>query len=309
MPSVLVTDSYYDIGLARELLAPAAVEVVLNPGPWADGDVVALLNTPDQPVGSRELDALPALRVIATCSVGYDHIDVAAASAHGVVVCNVPDYCVEEMADSTLALLLSLIRGVVVLDRDVAQGGWDYRAAGELRRLRDTRLGVLGFGRIGRAVAGRALALGLEVWATDPAVSLEVFRSAGVRSASLDELLRQCDALTLHVPLSPATEGLIGERELALMRPGAVLVNTARALLVDAPALYAALDSGHLAGAALDVLPVEPPPSPAPRLPTLVINPHAAWYSKKAEAAVLRRPVLSVLAALNGEDPDDRVRP
>jgi len=304
---VLVGDPYFSLDDVRKLLAGVETEVVAAQAPWTGTDVAGLLVSPDQPIGAAELEHLPALRVVATCSVGFDHIDVEAATAKGVWVCNVPDYCIDEMADSSLALLLALLRGVVTLDRNVRAGGWDYTAAGELRRLADTRLGVIGFGRIGRALAKRATALGMEVWATDPVLPPETIAAAGVRPVELEELLASCRAFSLHVPLTAATDGLLGATEIARMPAGSVLVNTARARLVDQAALYDALRSGQLAGAALDVLPVEPPSAAPPEIATLIVNPHAAWYSAEAEAAVCRRPVLSVRAVLEGRTPADAV--
>jgi D-3-phosphoglycerate dehydrogenase / 2-oxoglutarate reductase len=191
----------------------------------------------------------------------------------------------------------------------VRGGAWDSAAAGELRRIRGTRLGVVGFGRTGRALAERASALGFDVWATDPAVPQEAIAAAGVKAASLDELLESCEAFSLHLPLTPETKGLIGAEELARMPRGSVLVDTARAELVDLDALLSALEGGHLAGAALDVLPSEPPTleRPAPTAPRLVVTPHAAWYSAEAEEAVYRRPVLSVRDVLEGRDPEGAV--
>ena len=172
-----------------------------------------------------------------------------------------------------------------------------------LRRFRGTRLGIVGFGRIGRALADRALALGFEVTAHDPLVAPEAIEAAGARPASLRDLLAGSDAVSLHVPLTPQTDGLIGAAELALLPEGAVLVNTARARLVDEAALLAALESGRLGGAALDVLPVEPPPEPPPQHPRLVVTPHSGWYSAEAEEAVYRRAVESVRAVLEGREP------
>jgi D-3-phosphoglycerate dehydrogenase len=212
---------------------------------------------------------------------------------------------VEEVADHSLALLLGLVRGIVELDRSVRAGAWDWTAAGDLRRIHGTRLGVIGFGRIGRALAERASAVGFDVGATDPAVSPEAIAAAGAKAASLDELLESCEAFSLHLPLTPETKGLIGAKELARMPRGSMLVDTARAELVDLDALVSALKSGHLAGAALDVLPLEPPTPerPAPSAPRLVVTPHAAWYSAEAEEAVYRRPVLSVRDVLEGREP------
>lgn len=307
MPRVLVDAPPFPLDLVRDLLAPAGALVEGGPRPWSGDDVVGLLVW--DAVTAEDLARLPALKVVATCSVGFDHIDVVAAAKRAVRVCNVPDYCIEEMADSTLALLLALLRGVVALDRTVRLGAWDDHAAGELSRLRGTRLGVVGFGRIGRAVAARGLALGMEVWATDPIVAARDVAAAGVRPATLDELLESCKAITLHVPLTPRTERLIGAREIDLMPRGAYLVNTARAGLVDAAALAAALESGQLGGAAVDVLAVEPPTAqhPAPTHPRLIVTPHSAWYSPESEREVYRRATLAVRAVLEGREPEGAV--
>jgi D-3-phosphoglycerate dehydrogenase len=304
---VLVDAPPFPLELVSELLAGTGVGVDAAAPPWQGDDVLGLLSW--QQVSAEDFARLPALEVVATCSVGFDHIAVDAAARSGVWVCNVPDYCVEEVADSTLALVLALLRGVVALDRSVRSGRWDEHAAGPLRRIGSTRLGVVGFGRIGRAVASRARGAGFAVSVADPFVSEAEIKAAGVGPASLDELLAGSDVVSLHAPLLPETEGLIGERELALMPPGAYLVNAARAALLDWPALMRALDSGHLGGAAVDVLPVEPPTAerPAPEHPRLIVTPHAAWYSPEAEDAVYRRSALAVRAVLDGREPDGAV--
>ena len=306
---VVVGDQVYDTGRVRELLDGTGVSVSESREPWGGDDVVGLLVGTETTVRAADLERLPALRVVATCSVGFDHLDVDEAERRGVWACNVPDYCVEEVADHSLALVLALLRGIVVLDRDVRAGGWNWKAAGVLRRVRGTRLGVVGLGRTGRALAQRAAALGFEVWGTDPAVSPEEVAALGVRPAALNELLAACDAVSLHVALTPQTEGLIGKRELELLPPGAILVDTARPQLVDLDALREALESGRLGGAALDVLPVEPPTAeqPAPVWPRLVVTPHVAWYSAEAEEAVYTRPALSVRAVLEDREPDGAV--
>jgi D-3-phosphoglycerate dehydrogenase / 2-oxoglutarate reductase len=239
-------------------------------------DVVGVLTTLS-PVGEELFASLPALRVVATATVGFDHIDLDAAEARGVAVLSVPDYCTQEVADHTLALLLALSRGVVALDRDVRRGGWNARAAGPLRTVAELRVGIVGLGRIGGAVVTRLLALGAEVWAND---LLPVARD-GVRFVELDELLAECDAVTLHVPLTRETRGLIGRAELASMKRDALLVNTSRGAVFDVGAVLEALRAGKLGGAALDVLPQEPPPV-APIAPNLVLTPHAAYYSEAA---------------------------
>jgi D-3-phosphoglycerate dehydrogenase / 2-oxoglutarate reductase len=251
-------------------------------------DVVAVL-TIDERVDAELLDRLPSLRVVATATVGFDHIDIDAANERGVTVVSVPDYCTQEVADHALALLYALIRGVVTLDADVRRGAWNAKAAGPLRTLAELRVGIVGLGRIGNAVATRLFALGSEVWAND---IVPVVRE-GVRFVDLDELLAECDAITLHVPLTRETRNLIGRAEIEAMKPGAYLVNTARGAVVDVGAVLEALRAGRLGGAALDVLPQEPPSS-APLAPRLVLTPHAAWYSDAAAERSYRLAVARV---------------
>jgi len=307
---VLVADPYYSLDTIRGIIGDLA-EVEEASAPWEGDDVVGLLVGPEYPVGAEELDKLPALRIVATCSVGYDHLDTEAAAERGVWVCNVPDYCVEEMADSSLALLLALMRGVVALDRSVRQGEWDHSVAGPLQTFNGTGLAVVGFGRIGRALAARTLALGFDVCAVDPHLPDEAVAGYGVRPARLEEALESCLAFSLHALLTPETCGLIGADEIARMPRGSYIVDTARAALVDFDAVLAALDSGQLAGAAFDVLPVEPPTAedPAPERPTLIVNPHAAWYSPATEHEAYRRPAVAVREALEGRRPTDALAP
>jgi D-3-phosphoglycerate dehydrogenase len=291
----------------RNALEGLDVIVELSGSPWAGNDVVALCSW--EPVSSSDLERLPSLRVVATPSVGIDHLDVDAATERGVWVSNVPDYCVEEMADHALSLLLALARGVVELDRSVRDGAWDHEAAGRLHRLSDLRLGVVGFGRIGRALAERASALGIEVWAHDPFLSDGDLAAAGVRPSALDDLLSSCTAVSVHAPLTSETRGLIGPREIDLLPEGAYVVNVARGGLVDTKALVEALRRGRLGGVALDVLEVEPPTgdAPAPEAPRLVVTPHAGWYSEHAEEAVVVRAAGSIRDVLEGRRPEDAV--
>jgi phosphoglycerate dehydrogenase-like enzyme len=287
--------------LARRDVAVAPLDGVL------EGDDVVGVVAWERPVGQADLARLPALRVVLTPSVGFDHIDLDAARRHGGVwVCHVPDYCVDEMADTALALSLALMRGVVELDRRVRDGHWDADGAGPLRRVRGTRLGVVGFGRIGAALAARAVAVGFEVWASDPGVDDDAIAAAGVRPAAPADLLAACHVVSLHAPLTPGTRGLIGAAEIAAMPRGALLVNTARAGLCDTGALLAALGDGRLGGVALDVLDVEPPTAedPAPRAPNLIVTPHAAYASAESEAELQRRVAAVLSAVLDGRAPD-----
>jgi D-3-phosphoglycerate dehydrogenase len=288
-----------------ELLGEHVVET--SSPPWSGNDVAALVSF--APVTAEDLGRLPALRVVSTPSVGFDHVDVAAATTRGVWVCHVPDYCIDEMADHALALLLALLRGVVELDRDVRCGRWDYEAAGPLRRVGDIRLGVIGFGRIGRALAARARALGMEVCVHDPFVSDEVIAGTGARPETFHDLLQSSDAISVHAPLTEETRALIGRAQLALLPENAVVVNVSRGALVETEAVLEALASGRLAGAALDVLDVEPPTPdvPAPVAPRLIVTPHAGWYSERAEDEALRRSAEAVRDVLAGRRPANPV--
>jgi D-3-phosphoglycerate dehydrogenase / 2-oxoglutarate reductase len=283
--SVLVLSDYYG---AESL---AGLDVVHEPRE----DVEAVLCMPPAPVGAQLMDELPRLKLIATASIGFDYIDVDAARERSVWVANVPDYCIDEVADHTLALLLASTRSVVAFDRDVRAGRWDARTFGWLHTLRGLRVGIVGHGRIGSAVAERLRAFGAELLVHD-------VRDVGVPLVPLDELLARSDAVTLHVPLNASTRGLIGTTQIAGMRSGAFLVNTSRGAVVELEPLLRALREGHLAGAALDVLPEEPPRE-LPDLPNLIVTPHAAYQSREAERKAVAGALDAVRAALRGERP------
>lgn len=265
--------------------------------PSAD-DVVAILVPPEIPVGPRELAALPGVRIVAATATGFDHLDTAAIAAAGAWATHCPGYCDEEVAEHAVAFTLALLRGVVLLDRCARAGIWDQTPAPP-RRVEGATLGIVGLGRIGRAVARRASALGMRVLAYDP------YAAGGAELVALDDLLARSDVVTLHALLTDETRQMLGERELALMAPGAYLVNCARAGLVDHAALGAALRSGHLGGCALDVLPTEPPPADEPAFawPRTVINPHSAWYSPQSATAPYRMAAEAVAAVLEGREP------
>jgi D-3-phosphoglycerate dehydrogenase / 2-oxoglutarate reductase len=265
-------------------------------------DIVALLVPPEVPVGSLECEALPDLRIVATTSTGYDHLDLEALAAAGVWGTHCAGYCDHEVADHAIALALDLLRGITILDRSVRAGGWDQTPSPP-RRIAGSVLGVLGLGRIGREVARRARALEMRVLAHDPFLSDTDI--PGVELAALDELMAAADVVTLHALLTPESREMIGERELAMMRPGSYLVNCSRAALVDHDALGAALISGHLGGCGLDVLPYEPPgdDEPALRWPRTIVTPHSAWFSPDSEHAPYRLAGEAVAAVLEGREP------
>jgi D-3-phosphoglycerate dehydrogenase len=221
-------------------------------------------------------------------------------------VVHVPDYGTEEVADHALCLLLACARGLAPLGAALRAGAWDYGAAARpLHRLGGRTLGVVGLGRIGRRLAAKARALELRVLGTDPAVGPAAAAAAGIDWRPLPDLLAESDFVSLHAPLVPATEGLIGRAELARLRPGAYLINVARGGLVDEAALLEALDGRRLAGAGLDVLAVEPAPAGHPLVghPRVVMTPHSAWYSEEAMRDLQRLLAEDVLRALRGESP------
>lgn len=254
------------------------------------------------PITRAVLAALPRCRVVVRYGVGTDTVDIDAATDLGVAVCNVPDYGVEEVSDHALALLLALGRGIVTLDRAVRAGDWSLATIPAVRRLRGRVLGLVGLGRIGRAVARKALALGLEVIGHDPAAAPP---PRGVTPVGLDELLARSDFVSLHAPLLPATRHLFDDAAFGRMKPGAFLINTARGGLVDTDALTRALAEGRLAGAGIDVLEREPiaPDHPLLEQPNCLLTPHAGWFSQDAFAELKTKAAEEAVAVVTGAVP------
>ncbi len=322
-------DSYPDQSVEREIYGPDARLVIRNVEDLmdldqADCDDVEGLCVFRRMVTAPVIARFPKLRVIVRMGVGYDRVDRIAAAARGIMVCNVPDYGTMEVADHAMALVLALRRGIVLhheSQRGNPPAAWTYTRDPLLRRLSVQRLGLLGLGRIATAVALRAKAFGFDVVFFDPLRPNGVDLALGVRRVrSLDELMAQSDVLSIHTPLTPETTGLIGARELALMPQGAILVNTARGPIVDIDALEAALRSGHLAGAGLDVIPVEPPVEPIPTLlkayrdreawceGRLIITPHSAFFTPEAWDDI-RRKSAETMAAVLSNAPQNVIAP
>jgi D-3-phosphoglycerate dehydrogenase len=265
----------------------------------ADGLLATLSRLP-----RAVLEQLPRCRVVSVLGVGTDDVDAEAAAELGMYVTHVPDYGTEEVALHTVALALTILRRIPFQDALVRRGHWDAHAEGPVPRLSEAAWGVVGFGRIGRAVAARARALGARVLAHDPYAE-DAMSEAGVEPAEIDDLLREADVVTLNAPLTPETESLLNARRLALMKPASVLVNAGRGALVDEPALLDALSSGHLAGAALDVLRDEPAPPGHPLLrhPRTIVTPHMAHYSEQALVELRRRGAEAVADVFAGREP------
>ncbi|MCU1424212.1 MAG: 2-hydroxyacid dehydrogenase [Microbacteriaceae bacterium] len=263
------------------------------------------------PVSRRVIEALPALRAIGRYGVGYDTVDVDAATECGIAVCTVPDYGTDDVSDHAIALAVALARRIPQLDAAVRRGEWELAPVKPLHRFSSRVFAVLGLGAIGAATARKAAGLGFQVIGHDPAVEPGIVTSEGVHAVTLDELVSRADVLSLHVPLLAATRHLVGTELLRSMKPDAVLVNTCRGPVVDTDALVAALRENALAGAALDVFEEEPlPRDHALRtIDNVILTPHAGWYSEESYVELKRRVVENVCAVLAGRTPRNIVNP
>lgn len=318
-PKVIVTDCDHGfLTPEHEIASRRGAELLV-----ADGDIERVageLATADAlltqyfPVTDDFLERVPACRVVGRYGVGVDNIDLTATARRGIQTIRVPDFCVDEVADHAMALLLSALRRIPLLDRAWREDAPAFNAAWSERfellrgveRIGKLSLGLLGFGRTGLAVANRARAFGLTVRAYDPLVDEARLLDAGAQPASLQEVLRESDAISLHMPATEETRGMIGREALAAMRPGVVIVNTARAALVDEEALVEALRSGHVALAALDVTSVEPLAVDHPLMsePRALLTPHVAFFSATSLDQLKESALSNVLDAL-----EERARP
>ncbi len=309
-------------GGVRVVMAHATGMEALDPAICAETDGIAVTRTH---ITARDFDRFPRLRVAVRMGVGYDSIDRAEAAQRGVMVCNVPDYGTTEVADHAIALALSLRRGVILhhdAQRRTEPAAWAMIPGPLVRRAASQTFGILGLGRIGTATALRARAFGFRVMFFDPFKPSGTELALGLlRAPNLEALLREADVLSVHAPLTRQTRGMLGLAELRLLPKHAVLVNTARGPIVDVDALGTLLREGHLAAAALDVLPVEPPADPAPELVRayrarepwlegrLVITPHAAFYSPEAYADIRSKSAETMRAALLTDRPQNVITP
>src|SRR5262245_17966662 len=314
-PMVAITDSDLASTEDERVLREAGLDSVRLQASTEDGLIAALARVPADalivqwaPVTEAVLGAAPGGRVISRLGIGIDMIHGAAATPRGVAVANAPDYCVDGVVAHALAVALWLVRGLGRFDAAVRDGQWaaaaPYPAAA---RRAGTVIGVVGLGRIGAQVAAQAAALGFEVLGHDPYAAAP----GGARLTSLEDLLRRSHLATLHAPLTPETRHLIRDGTIALMRPGALLVNTCRGGLIDEAAVAAALREGRLAGAAMDVFETEPLPADSPlrSLPNVLLSPHAAWYSKASLAALQVRAAQQVVDFLVGQPVPSIINP
>ncbi len=269
----------------------------------------ALVTDINTAVDARTIEALD-LQVIARSAVGVDNIDVAAAAENGVTVTRVPDYCTNEVATHSVALLLDCLRSIKPYDDDVADGGWSWEVGRPVRRLQGATVGLLSFGPIARLAADRLAGFGAELVAHDPYVEPDVMAERDVESVGFDELFDRADHVAVYAPLTEATRGMVDADALSRLSTDSVLVNVGRGPVVDADALLSALEADTIKAAGLDVLAEEPPEDdPLVGRPDTVITPHAAWYSEDAYEEVNNRAADDVAAVLNGTVPAGRVDP
>lgn len=313
---VVLTDYVWEsLDVEKRILGDAAELVALQTRKPAEflaeaADCDALLNTYAGPITAADMAKMPKCRIIARYGIGVDTIDLEAATAAGIIVTNNPTYCIEEVAEHTMALLLACARKVPFYDRMVRAGRWAVPPGKPLFRLAGSTLGLVGFGNIARQVAVRAAAFGMKVLYHDPFVQEGRFPEPG-HKVELAELLAQSDFVSVHPPLTPGTRGLIGDDAFARMKPTAWLINCARGPIVDTAALVRALDAGRIAGCALDTVDPEPLPDPHPLRgrENAVITPHAAWYSEQAMVGLQSGAPNEVLRVLRGQWPVNVVNP
>ena len=309
----------YDFSYEREALDPIGAAIIRVQADTQDAyraalaDVDAVVPGPRVKLTASVIQGLRACKVIANGGIGFDSVDVEAATAAGIVVTNIPDLFINEVADQALTLLLAVNRKLLDCHALATGGRWSegFPSLGSIPRLSGCTLGLVAFGNIARAVARRAQAFGMRVVAFDPYVPAEVMTAHHVEPRGLDDLLPEADVVSVHAPLTRETHHLLGEPQLKAMKPTAILVNTARGKVVDEEALMRALREGWIAGAGLDVLEQEPPDpaNPLLRMPNVVVTPHMASYSNEGNVARRRRLGSDIAAVLTGQRPPHVVNP
>jgi D-3-phosphoglycerate dehydrogenase len=314
---IVITECDHDSFVPEhDLTDPAGAELVLTQS-RTDVELVANALAADAilvqyaRITAEVMDSLPRLRVIGRYGVGVDSVDVTAATARGIAVCNVPDYGTESVSDHAIGMTLACARGIPRLDRGIRAGSFDLAAVRPLYTTRGRVFGVIGMGLIGTATARKAAGLGYKVIGHDIAADPGAATFHGFASVGLAELLQRSQVVSLHTPLTDLTKGMIGVDQLALMRTDAILVNTSRGGVIDTDALVDALRSGGIRGAAIDVHESEPLPvgHPLTTFDSVVLTPHLAWYTEESYDELKRRTVANVLEVCAGRAPRNIVNP
>jgi D-3-phosphoglycerate dehydrogenase / 2-oxoglutarate reductase len=307
--TVLLTDyAWPDFAIEAQLIEGAGFRLVSGPAKPACAEVIAALALEHRPaaimtnwapVSAAAIAASPPLRIVARLGVGLDNIAVDEATRRGIWVSNVPDYCIEEVSDHAVGMLLAWARGLTQFDRDVKAGRWEPAGA-RLRRVRDLTCGIIGFGRTGRRTAEKLGGFGVQLLAHARRPPAE---ASGVEMTALEDLLRRSDVVIVHLPLTVDTRHLLDRERIALMKPGAFLINVSRGAVIESQALSEALASGGLAGAALDVLEDEPRVPPGLLRSNVMLTPHIAFSSDASLREVRRKASEEVVRVLRGERP------
>ena len=313
-PKVVITDcDHPSVEIEKEILSEIDPEFVL-----------AYCNTEDEvievaqdaggiinqyaPITRRVIESLKKCKVIARYGVGVDNIDIEAATEYGIIVANVPDYCIDEVSTHTMALIIACARGITLLDSKIREKKWDFTLAKPLFRTKGKTLGLFGLGRIARAVAQKASGFGFKIIAYDPYISKV---NGEIKLVKFPQLLSDSDFISIHAPLTDKTRHSFGESELKTMKKTAYLINTARGPIIDERNLYVALKERWIAGAALDVMEKEPPDweNLLPKLDNLIITPHISFYSEESYVELKTKTAKAVLSVLKGGLPRAMVNP
>ena len=313
---VLITDHVWPTtDPEREVLESAGAEVIVAPN-GEESTLIDLAKDADAimtcfaQVTDNVVRAAKKCVVIGRFGVGVDNIAVETATELGIAVTYVPDYCIDEVSDHVIAMLHTWNRKIAIFDQSVKKDGWGHMALNmRIMRLRGKTIGIVGFGRIGQAVADKASAFGLKILASDPVVDEKTVTDHGGQLVELDNLLKNSDFISLHAPLIPSTEKMISEKELSLMKPDSFLINAARGPLIDEEALYSALKEKKIGGAGLDVMVENVPPKNHPllSLDNIIVTPHTAFFSQESTLELERRAAQEVVSVYKGEMPDNLV--
>src|SRR5436190_6486743 len=293
------------IGAELKLAADSSPESVMTLAADADAVLVTYAK-----INADMIRQMKKVRIISRFGIGVDNVDLDAATQKGIVVTKVPDYCIDEVSDHAMALLLTAVRKIPLANDQVHAGTWKMPNVVPIHRLRGSVLGLMGFGRIPQLVAPKAQSFGMRVVAFDPYAPAEVFKNLGVDPVEFADLLKMSDYVSIHSPLTPETKGLFNADAFRQMKKGSYVVNTARGPIIDEAALAAAIDSGHIAGAGLDVMTTEPPVgSPLIGKKNVIITPHTSFYSDESLVELQTKAAQEVASVLTGKPPRNPVNP
>lgn len=310
--NVVLTDHVWpDLTIETRIFSPYGISVTAAHCKTED-DIIRIAPGADAicaihaPITRKVVNALTECKIISMSGVGFNSVDIEALTDAGILLVHCPDYCIEEVANHTVALILSCARGLFLFDRRITEQIWEYRSAGILMRVSSTILGLIGFGKIAQAVAQRANGFQMSVQAYDPYADDSIFEQYGVARVTLDELLSTSDFVSIHTPLNKTTKNMIGAPQLETMKSSAFLINTSRGSIINEEALVRALADGTIRGAALDALSAEPPDFSIElfNLGNVLLTPHAAFYSEEAVEEVRTRSAKAITDVYNGILPD-----